>query len=228
MPKLKVFDFLNGSNNYWLGHGFELVNRLKDADILCLNGGADIATEIYGESPVNSGSWWDGPRRKSKRDEAEIEQYQLAKEQGKFIFGICRGAQLITCLEGGSLWQHVSKHMGDHPMTDVFTNKIYRTTSIHHQMMRPPENVPHQVIAVANISDYKVSQRDEWKRYISNDEHSNDPEIVWYPGVRALCVQGHPEYATKSEFADYCTTLIHHLWSDPVWPPQASASTASQ
>lgn len=228
MRQLKVYDFLNGSGNYWRGHGFDVVTSLGKADILCLNGGADIGTEIYGEVPIGGdGTYYDSPRRKTRRDELEIEQYHLAKQQGKFIFGICRGAQLITCLEGGSLWQHVTKHYGDHPITDVFTNENYRTTSIHHQMMRPPENVPHQVIAVTSLSDYKVSERDEWRKYLSKDDHSIDPEIVWYPDSRALCVQGHPEYASKSDFASYCTRLVKHLWEDPVWPPQTSTSSVA-
>lgn len=221
--QLKVYDFLNGSGAYWSNHEFKLVNKLADADILCLNGGADIGTEIYGETPVASWEAMSGGYKKSRRDELEIEQYNLAKSAGKFIFGICRGAQLVTCLEGGSLWQHVDKHYGTHPMTDVFTNKTYRTTSVHHQMMRPNKALNHQIIAVASESNYKVSERDEW-RYKNGGEDSKDPEIIWYPTVRALCVQGHPEYSVNSEFASYCTQLIRHLWSDPVWPPQAVAS----
>lgn len=224
MEKLKVYDFLNGSGQYWWGHGFKIVTKLEDADILCLNGGADIGTEIYGEEPVFKNNHYMGsPLRKSRRDVEEIEQYNKAKEQGKFVFGICRGAQLVTCLEGGSLWQHVNKHYGDHPIKDAYTGKEYEATSVHHQMMRPPVGLEHQVIAYADESDYKVSQHDEWK-YGLSDHGRKDPEIVWYPKSRALCVQGHPEYATKSAFADYCTTLIHHLWSNPVWPPEKATA----
>lgn len=216
--QLKVFDFLDGSGNYWTQHGFKLVKNLKDADILCLNGGADIGTEIYNEVPVDSFI----PRLMSRRDSAEIEKYKAAKELGLFIFGICRGAQLITCLEGGSLWQHVDKHYGDHPITDNYTGKTYRTTSIHHQMMRPPKGVPHQIIASCNLSTYKVCQSKEWEhKYAQGDP---DPEVIWYPDARALCVQGHPEYAAKSAFADYCTTLITNLWDNPVWPPEEASS----
>jgi len=220
--QLKVFDFLNGSTNYWMSHGFKVVSRLEDADILCLNGGTDIGTEIYGEEPVrDSRGWACSPKMKSWRDQREIDQYNLAKAAGKFIFGICRGAQLVTCLEGGSLWQHVNNHHGDHPIKDLYTKEVYSATSVHHQMMRPNKDTPHQVIAYADEADYKVSQHDEW-RYSKNltDTDHFDPEIVWYPEARALCVQGHPEYATKGRFASYCTELIHHLWQNPVWPPE--------
>lgn len=214
---LKVFDFLDGSNNYWINHGFKLVNNIKDCDILCLNGGADIGTEIYHETPVY-GSGFGSYEHKSRRDQLEIDQYKEAKRMGKFIFGICRGAQLITCLEGGSLWQHVNKHFGNHPIKDQFTGEIYSTTSVHHQMMRPPKGVNYQVIASCARSDYRVSQ------HIIEEGLGDDPEIIWYPDCRALCVQGHPEYASKSAFADYCTDLIHHLWANPVWPPEKVAS----
>lgn len=222
--QLKVFDFLNGSGEYWIKHGFKLVNRLEDADILCLNGGADIGTEIYGEIPVGSSNW-DSPRFRSRRDDAEIAMYHEAREMDKFIFGICRGAQLITCLEGGSLWQHVNKHYGDHPIKDVFTGKSYSATSIHHQMMRPPSDKEHQIIAVANRSSLKISQHEKWIQ--SDEDELSDPEIVWYPDCRALCVQGHPEYAVRSEFADYCTQLIRHLWSSPMWPPHTSTTSVA-
>lgn len=222
MEKLKVFDYLEGSGNYWNQHGFKLVRQLEDADILCLNGGQDIGSEIYNEKPIPWGSGYGPPRYKSRRDMMEIEQYEKAKRLGKFIFGICRGAQLATCLEGGSLWQHVTKHHTDHEIRDLLTGNIYHATSVHHQMMRPPVGVPYQIIATADKADYKVSQHDEWSS--ADGPPSPDPEIIWYPEARALCVQGHPEYATRSAFADYCTKLIEHLWADPVWPPQTTVA----
>jgi gamma-glutamyl-gamma-aminobutyrate hydrolase PuuD len=199
------------------------VPRLEDADILCLNGGADIGTEIYNESPIHD-RWMMSPKWKSRRDREEIEQYEEAKASGKFIFGICRGAQLVTCLEGGSLWQHVDRHYGDHPIRDELTKKIYSATSVHHQMMRPNKAKPYLLIAAADESAYKVSEHDEWK-YPEKGEL--DPEIVWYPEARALCVQGHPEYAVKSPFANYCTDLIHSLWANGVWPPEKASAGAS-
>lgn len=216
--------------------GFEIVEDLDEADIVVLNGGSDIATEIYKQNRIRQ-LWYKNeggpvdleptPTFISPRDKMEIIAYQRAKAQGKFIFGICRGAQLINCLEGGTLWQHVNNHESGHPIMDVKTHQIYRATSVHHQMLRVPKGA--QVIAVANEATFKIDANEQ-KRCQTHGrpiDQGEDPEIVWFPKARALGVQGHPEYAPDSLFADYCFQLIHTLRIDGVWPAKATSSVAA-
>lgn len=221
---MKVKDVMGWSGGLWTSRGHELVERLSDADVVVLNGGEDIATSIYHQN-----SAYGSPTQPSRRDQMEMAVYEQAKSEGKFIFGICRGAQLACAMEGGTLWQHVNNHGTGHPIIDVFTGKTYAATSLHHQMMRPNPKVEHQIIAVANRSTIKVSDKGEVKVDTLNTPlvDGNDPEIIWFPDARALCVQGHPEYSQQSLFADYCFELIDHLRTNRLWSAEAAASAVA-
>lgn len=185
------------------GWGMEAVTDPMDADIVVFNGGADIGTEIYGERPAFQGV----PRRMSPRDVDEISLYDKIKGD-KFVVGICRGSQLLNCLNGGTLWQHVTNHNRSHQITDTITGVRYTATSTHHQMMRPNLKTG-QVIAVADEATEKYAEDAMYPNGITSfpDDHA-DTEIVWYPKTRTLCVQGHPEYVPGSEFARYVHDLI--------------------
>lgn len=175
------------------------------ADVIVFNGGADISTSIYGEKPAMRGV----PGIQSKRDQIEVDLYNEFRHKPILKLGICRGAQLLNCLNGGTLWQDVDGHHSDHDMVILATGKKMTTTSTHHQMMRP--NWPKAVvIAVADQSTYKLAQNDQFSvQHPSTfypDDHK-DTEIVYYPDTHTLCIQGHPEYVPGSEYADYCIGL---------------------
>jgi putative glutamine amidotransferase len=78
----------------------DYVNAL---DGLVLQGGADIAPETYGEAPLNPE--WSGDRI---RDRYEIALFEEFVRQGKPVFGICRGCQLINVALGGTLYQDIN------------------------------------------------------------------------------------------------------------------------
>lgn len=238
MSQLKVKDIGSSEDSCFKlfeRRGFRMVSDVAEADIVVFNGGSDIGTEIYHQRLVTSRVFSeDGnvllaeePSYMSARDKQEILLYKRAKALGKFIIGVCRGAQLINCLEGGSLWQHVNNHNTSHAILDLKTNIIWRATSVHHQMMQPPKNA--DIIAVASEATFKIDaqQQKRLKNFDVALEKGDDPEIVWFKDARALCVQGHPEYAPDSLFADYFFDLIDSLYFNGVWPPQmAAAGTA--
>ena len=76
-------------------------------DGLVLQGGADIAPETYGESPLNPE--WSGDR---VRDAYEIRLFREFVRQGKPVLGICRGCQLINVAFGGTLYQDIQTQVG--------------------------------------------------------------------------------------------------------------------
>ena len=76
-------------------------------DGLVLQGGADIAPETYGEAPLNPE--WSGDR---VRDRYEIRLFEEFVRQGKPVFGICRGSQLINVAFGGTLYQDIATQVG--------------------------------------------------------------------------------------------------------------------
>lgn len=183
--------------------GMTRVLQPEDADIIVFNGGADIGTEIYNEIPAMRGI----PRYKSERDQEEIDLFNNHLGD-KFLLGICRGAQLLNCLNGGTLWQHVDNHGRDHQMVDLLTGHVYQTTSTHHQMMRPNLKTG-KIIAVSHESNNKHAENVH--RYIPiNQKDDQDIEIVWYEDTMSLCIQGHPEYVPGSVFADYCIALVRN------------------
>jgi putative glutamine amidotransferase len=71
-------------------------------DGLVLQGGADIAPESYGETPLDPE--WAGDR---VRDRYEIELFNAFVAAGKPVIGICRGCQLINVALGGTLFQDI-------------------------------------------------------------------------------------------------------------------------
>ena len=84
--------------------------RVKDyvnmLDGLLLQGGADMSPKSYGETPINP--MWAGDE---VRDAYEIELFHEFVTQGKPVFGICRGHQLINVALGGKgvTHDHVAK-----------------------------------------------------------------------------------------------------------------------
>ena len=82
-----------GGDPVW---GFEMTG---DFDGLLLSGGCDVNPKRYGEEPNGAGAPDD------VRDEKEIALIRSFSSQGKPIFGICRGCQIMNVAFGGSLVQ---------------------------------------------------------------------------------------------------------------------------
>lgn len=76
--------------------------HIEGVDGLLLQGGADVAPESYGESPLQPA--WRGDR---ERDVHEIRLVEAARELGKPVLGICRGIQVLNVALGGSLYQDI-------------------------------------------------------------------------------------------------------------------------
>jgi hypothetical protein len=197
----------SGSARAWLQSiGMRSFDRPHDADIIVFNGGADIGTRLYNELP----RYTSANVEPSKRDNFEAEVFHTFPSV--FKIGICRGSQLLNCLNGGTLWQDVNNHCNDHFIKDTRTGDCLVATSTHHQMMRP--GPLGTVIATADVSTQKRSQHDEWHSTAGvffPDDH-RDTEIVWYPHTRSLCIQGHPEYVVGERFSDYCLSLINEFY----------------
>jgi len=157
--------------------------ELTKDSLLILWGGEDIATEIYNESPSKYG----GPENKSNRDKIEIDLFNKATDLNIPILGICRGAQLMTALTGGSLVQHIKDHeYHNHHVTTADGHQL-ETNSCHHQMMVPAEGNP--VLAWGNPVE-GVDDKDNFIVY------NKVPEMVHFPSVKGLGIQGHIEWST--------------------------------
>jgi gamma-glutamyl-gamma-aminobutyrate hydrolase PuuD len=108
------------------------------------------------------------------------------------MIGICRGAQFLNVMAGGTLWQHVNHHSGVHPLTvydrDGRLVGSGKVNSVHHQQMRPgPGGV---ILGMARESTLRVDASGAEQAADKFD----DVEIVWYPEKNFYCFQGHPEF----------------------------------
>lgn len=183
------------------GDGMVSVDNLDLAQIIVFNGGADIATSIYIEQPISRFI----PLDESPRDQLEIGVFDLYATPDVLKVGICRGSQLLNCLNGGKLWQDVTGHQRSHEMLYLPTSEVMEVTSTHHQMMRP--GAGGVVLGVADCATRKTAERDSYPEF-RYDDHHKDTEIVWYPATSTLCIQGHPEYYPGTRFSDFCLELI--------------------
>lgn len=145
------------------------------------------------------------------RDSFEKRVFDHAVDHGAAMVGICRGAQFLTAMAGGKLVQHVTGHAEGkmHAIETCFGNSTMQVTSSHHQMMYPFD-IPHRLIAWSKEKRSKVYQG------ISKEEEKKitlEPEIVWYPEIRALCIQPHPEWMSySSPLGIFCRQLFQHFF----------------
>jgi len=173
--------------------------KLTKNNILILWGGDDIATEIYNEQPKHHYS----PYKKSTRDKLEIALFNQAVELNIPIIGICRGAQLITALTGGKLVQHIENHDGTNHTINTYDGKTFSTNSYHHQMMQPTEE--SKLLAWATTTT-GINSNGEFTTY------EKVPELVYFPKVRALGIQGHIEWSSMpNNYFDYIENHIETL-----------------
>jgi len=123
-------------------------------DGLLLQGGADMSPKSYGETPINP--LWSCDE---VRDAYEIELFHEFVTQGKPVFGICRGHQVINVALGGSLYQDIATQapdMGSHRDESKYDNhfhdlrilpntwlsrlypqvQVARINTIHHQAVK--------------------------------------------------------------------------------------------
>jgi putative glutamine amidotransferase len=178
-------------------------DELKEGDCLIVWGGEDISPSLYGRK---AGEYTHASDKPSYRDVIEWELMKCAKVLGIPIIGVCRGAQMLTALEGGYLIQHVTGHGGTHEVETV-DHVCFHTNSIHHQMMVPPKDkTKYEMVAWMPKPLSKV--------YIDVDDEVSvdvEPEFIYYPNVKGFAIQWHPEgMRTNSPATKYVEAFMEN------------------
>jgi putative glutamine amidotransferase len=165
-----------------------LVDTLEDADIVLFTGGEDVDPSLYGcEKHYSTYS-------NIQRDLEEKAIFEKVKPE-QLCVGICRGSQLLCCLNGGRLIQNVSNHatFGTHTIISAsIDGGRYEITSTHHQMQYPFN---------LSSSNYRIlyyaSRKSTFYEGDKIERPSCEPEVVLYKKLgkpKCLAIQGHPEF----------------------------------
>lgn len=182
-----------GADKTFKFNGYRVVPSPEEADAIVFMGGEDIDPGLYSQKPI-LGVWPNKAR--DKREVALFEKYAGTKK----MIGICRGAQLLNVLCGGTLWQDVTRHaigkthLMYHVKDNVITENFSVVNSLHHQMMRPSSK--GTILGVAYEADMKqdAEQRIELPIDGTRDVTEFDTEMVFYRDLDTFCFQPHPEF----------------------------------
>lgn len=173
------------------------MHQLAQCHFVVFPGGEDISPFMYGQRRITQS----GPFN-FRRDMRENRVFRnLLPEMPKL--GICRGAQFLNIMNGGSLYQHVDNHaVREGHMVKLFFDSKFEpiegessilVTSTHHQLMVPALVNEALVLGMANQS--KELKDDSMVTKVGiNDKRFREAEIVYYPLTNSLCYQPHPEY----------------------------------
>ena len=185
----------------FIEQGWEVVDKLRDADLVQFTGGEDVSPELYNSKPhPTTGS-------NSRRDIDEAAIWEVALQKDKPMAGICRGGQFLNVMCGGTMWQDVDGHCGSHEAFDVETGQPFKVTSTHHQMMAPNLRVG-EIVAYAEESTQKerVDGKGKIFQLKQNTKEvtslaDKDIEAVYYEPWKVFCFQPHPEFTGEQKLA---------------------------
>ena len=184
MTKVFVETHEQHTEDMFVAWGYEVTDDYHKADLIVFTGGTDVNPLLYGEM---LGKSTDPPD--VERDARCVMLYNYARANKVAVVGICRGAQFVTVMQGGSLHQHITGHdeyihliMFDPAYMEETepTEGTLAVTSDHHQAMHPIEGV-----------DIIARSDDGWVEATVFSRNT-------YASCDEFCVQGHPEWVDKS------------------------------
>jgi gamma-glutamyl-gamma-aminobutyrate hydrolase PuuD len=169
-----------------------VADYVEQLDGLVLQGGADIAPQSYGETPLSPE--WSGDR---VRDMYEIELLQEFVTHGKPVLGVCRGCQLINVVFGGTLYQDIAFQV---PETLQHRHSEKYEEHFHEVKLLPESGLsklyPGRMRATINTIHHQAV-KDVGKGLVV--EAMSEPDgiveaIRWRGASHVLGVQWHPEF----------------------------------
>ena len=96
-------------------------------DGLLIPGGVDLDPATYGESPLPACG-----RLDPARDRVELQFARWAIAEGKPLFGLCRGLQIVNVALGGTLYQDIAAQRSDAIKHDYFPTAGFARDHVAH------------------------------------------------------------------------------------------------
>jgi putative glutamine amidotransferase len=169
-----------------------LTDYVKHLDGLVLQGGADVAPETYGEEASKPD--WKGDR---VRDVYEMELVHEFMEAKKPVLGICRGAQLINVVFGGTLYQDLKT---DHPDAIDHHNEQSYEKTFHDITIEPETGLSrlYPELRTARVNSIHHQGVKTLGRELTVEAWSVPDKVAeavrWNGRSYVLGVQWHPEF----------------------------------
>jgi gamma-glutamyl-gamma-aminobutyrate hydrolase PuuD len=172
---------------------------LKDPenfDLVCFTGGEDVSPELYGHENLASGC-------SPERDSHEARFFEIAMDHGIPMTGICRGAQFLNVMLGGTMVQHLKRsHGAGRHMCQANNGEEFLITSAHHQMI-----VPARTGKILAWADTRLEIKDlayagpieDLSPVLDEDGSVKVVEAIAYPEEKVFGIQGHPEWLGLDE-----------------------------
>lgn len=182
-----IFTEEAGYSSFILDRQMKTLPDLVTVDLIVFSGGDDIDPIIYSHerNPAT--------QSKSMRDNYEIELAAKAHFAEVPMVGVCRGAQLLCALYGGTLYQDIPDHEGaEHIMVTKYDEKI-PVSSAHHQAC----NLNEANMTMLGWSEKRVPwtvSRDQAPA--KNPMHIIE-EFIIRGNVHHFCAQYHPEWGPE-------------------------------
>jgi len=191
--------------------GWTVVEDMEKADLVQFVGGEDVMPSLY-EHHAHPTTHYN-----IARDRKEKLIYLLALKNKLPIAGICRGGQFVNVMNGGSMWQNVGGHCGEHMAfyTDMKMKSAIRVTSTHHQMMIPVNNNDDYMllmVAEEGGTREKCTPLDAPFRIVTLAGLSGDVEALYYHKTKSLCFQPHPEFDGEEKLAGVYFQFIDFMF----------------
>lgn len=200
---------------YEVSREHSLINTPEQVALVVFTGGSDVDPSLYGKEKHRS--TFSNPMR----DKEEKDIFEKAMKANIPVSGICRGSQFLCAMAGGTVVQDVTNHCVSHEVIARFpngeVNKIVVTSS-HHQMQNP-FNLPEEEYDILAWSErprskhYIIDDKTKFRVDEAPDQLKLEPDVIWYPKIKALAAQYHPEWMRSEEpgFIYFQELVTHFL-----------------
>lgn len=190
---VKMFQNRGWDADIW-DAGLVALDYIKgDFDAICFMGGTDVDPAIYGEE---RGPTTQKPDK--KRDAFELSVFNRFKDTDVYLFGICRGAQLLNVLNGGEMIQECGYRGGN---TDMIVSDFLEVAMGLEPIFKKdgivPHKIPHNVCHHQGMLTGPDADCDSVFGFTHDDGNGCLDYVIHYPKTRSYGVQGHPEWGHK-------------------------------